>query len=175
MDFCSPRPRVIFSALVKRAAMAVASVKSSKLGCGGLRRLPRGVPVTVTHFTRVAYKRVCDTVSIDNIPGDRPRPVYSHFWGTKMPETPYVQRYKKGSYVRIVDRSALEDFQRSWTLHNKLRLEQLNYGNRVAEVARVGYYHGGDVLYELVGIPSCWHECCLQEASPPPPTLTSDT
>ena len=92
-----------------------------------------------------------------------------------MPETPYVERYKKGSYVRMVDSSALEGFRRSWTLHNKLRPEQMNFGNRVAEVARVGYYHGGDVLYELVGIPGCWHECCLREASLPLRPLTSDT
>jgi hypothetical protein len=28
-------------------------------------------------------------------------------------------------------------------------------------VTSVRYYHGGDVLYELEGIPGIWHEACL--------------
>jgi hypothetical protein len=28
-------------------------------------------------------------------------------------------------------------------------------------VQEVGFYHGGDVLYQLRGVPGTWHECCL--------------
>ena len=29
---------------------------------------------------------------------------------------------------------------------------------------RVGFYHGGDALYELEGVPGVWHEVCLRKA-----------
>jgi hypothetical protein len=28
----------------------------------------------------------------------------------------------------------------------------------------VGFYHGGDVLYVLEGIPGVWHESCLTKS-----------
>jgi len=30
-----------------------------------------------------------------------------------------------------------------------------------AKVLTVGFYHGGDVLYTLKGVPGIWHELCL--------------
>jgi hypothetical protein len=74
----------------------------------------------------------------------------------------YREEFPKGSSVRIVGRPRLEDFLASWKYHNKLTSEQLNYADQIAEVESVGYYHGGDELYVLKGIPGIWHEQCLE-------------
>jgi len=63
--------------------------------------------------------------------------------------------------VRIAARAVLEEFLRSWTLHNKLEHNQLGYAGQSAEVEKTYMYHGGDALYELKGIPGVWHEECL--------------
>ena len=55
----------------------------------------------------------------------------------------------------------LEKFRRTWALHNALQSEQLMYAGKIGVVKAVGYYHGGDVLYELESLPGIWHECCL--------------
>ena len=73
----------------------------------------------------------------------------------------YKEDFPIGSKVRIVDTFRLQEFQRTWHYHHKLRLEQLPYAGRTAEVEKVSFYHGGDVLYELHGIPGVWHEQCL--------------
>jgi hypothetical protein len=39
---------------------------------------------------------------------------------------------------------------------------QLEYAGRIAEVESVGFYHGGDELYKLQGLPGIWHEVCLE-------------
>jgi hypothetical protein len=74
---------------------------------------------------------------------------------------PYNAEFPKGSTVRIADRTILEDFLLTWRYHNKLKPEQLQYANKVATVNSVGFYHGGDELYELEGAPGLWHEQCL--------------
>lgn len=73
----------------------------------------------------------------------------------------YKEDFPIGSKVRIAGRSKLEEFARSWRYHNKLQPEQLAHADVVAEVEKVGFYHGGDVLYELRGVPGIWHEQCL--------------
>ncbi len=78
---------------------------------------------------------------------------------------PYKAEYPEGSQVRIVSRGALEEFMRSWAHHNKLQPEQLDHADQVARVESVGFYHGGDELYKLQGIPGIWHEQCLRDAS----------
>ena len=77
---------------------------------------------------------------------------------------PYVASFKLGAEVLIADLPALETFVRGWRYHNPLRQEQLAYAGRLARVARVGFYHGGDPLYELENIPGVWHEICLRNA-----------
>ena len=76
----------------------------------------------------------------------------------------YNAEFPKGSRVKIVGRSLLEEFFQTWTLHNKLDPDQLNYADQVGEVESVGFYHGGDELYKLKGIPGIWHEQCLKAA-----------
>ncbi len=67
-----------------------------------------------------------------------------------------------GSVVRIADALKLQEFQRTWKYHDPLQPEQLSHAGRTAKVKSVGYYHGGDVLYTLRGIPGIWHEQCLE-------------
>lgn len=78
----------------------------------------------------------------------------------------YNEAFPKGSKVKIANRSFLENFLNTWKLHNKLKPDQLAYAGQVAEVESVGFYHGGDQLYKLTGIPGIWHEQCLEEYIP---------
>ena len=73
----------------------------------------------------------------------------------------YREEFPKGSTVRIADLPALERFRAEWKFHHPLTAEQLHYAGRQATVDTVGYYHGGDVLYTLQGVPGIWHEGCL--------------
>jgi hypothetical protein len=76
----------------------------------------------------------------------------------------YQEKFPKGSTVKIASRPFLEDFLRTWKYHNKLQPDQLNYADQIVEVEAVGFYHGGDVLYKLNGIPGVWHEKSLEAA-----------
>ena len=49
----------------------------------------------------------------------------------------------------------------SWRYHHKLQPEQLAYAERGTTVEEVGFYHGGDPVYKLAGIPGLWLEQCL--------------
>jgi len=74
---------------------------------------------------------------------------------------PYQELYAVGTQVRIADLPALEQFRTSWRFHHPLGIEQLAFAGKSAIVLDVGYYHGGDVLYQLIGAPGIWHEQCL--------------
>jgi hypothetical protein len=78
---------------------------------------------------------------------------------------PYKAEFPKGSVVKVASRSILENFLKTWRLHNKLQPEQLEHAGIVAEVESVGFYHGGDELYTLKRIPGIWHEQCLEAVS----------
>ena len=73
----------------------------------------------------------------------------------------YQEEYPKGTEVRVADLPTLERFRSEWKYHHPLSIEQLEYATREAKVSTVGYYHGGDVLYTLEGVPGIWHEACL--------------
>lgn len=75
---------------------------------------------------------------------------------------PYQARFVEGAAVRIAPLSVLEEFRRTWRLHHPLAAEQLLYADRLARVAEIGFYHGGDALYRLQDIPGEWHEQCLE-------------
>ena len=76
----------------------------------------------------------------------------------------YKEEFPKGSKVKIARREFLEEFLKTWKFHNKLKPDQLNYADQIAEVEGVTFYHGGDELYKLKGIPGIWHEECLEAA-----------
>ena len=76
----------------------------------------------------------------------------------------YQERYKVGSKVRVADSAFLQDFMHSWRRHHPLRPELVTYAGVKTTVKSIGYYHGGDCLYELEGVPGTWHEQCLAAA-----------
>lgn len=78
---------------------------------------------------------------------------------------PYQPEHAKGSRVRIASRLVLEQFLRDWKYHSKLQPEQLNYADQLVEIDAVGFYHGGDKLYKLKGVPGVWHPQCLLPAA----------
>jgi hypothetical protein len=75
---------------------------------------------------------------------------------------PYNAEYPVGTVIKIARREALEEFLRTWRLHNKLKTEQLGYAGWEGKVKSVGFYHGSDELYEIEGVPGIWHEQCLE-------------
>lgn len=77
---------------------------------------------------------------------------------------PYQEKFPTRTQVRTADRAALQDFLATWKLHNPLIPEQIAHADRLAVVKTVHFYHGGDALYELDGLPGTWHECCLRSA-----------
>jgi hypothetical protein len=74
----------------------------------------------------------------------------------------YREEFPAGSVVRIASRPALEKFIAGWKFHHPLDPSQLQFAGYPAEVERVSFYHGGDELYELKGVPGVWHEACLE-------------
>jgi hypothetical protein len=74
----------------------------------------------------------------------------------------YKASFLVGSKVRIADAARLLEFQRTWKYHNKLDSRQVAYAGQIANVDKIGFYHGGDVLYELRDVPGIWHEQCLE-------------
>jgi hypothetical protein len=73
----------------------------------------------------------------------------------------YNAEYPEGVTVQIVDRLQLGEFMATWRYHHPLTNEQLGYGGLTARVKSVSFYHGGDELYVLEGVPGLWHEACL--------------
>jgi hypothetical protein len=74
----------------------------------------------------------------------------------------YSEMFPAGSRVQICGRAELEYFEREWKLHNPLQVEQLGFADRISIVESVGFYHGGDALYQLRDVPGIWHEVCLR-------------
>jgi hypothetical protein len=76
--------------------------------------------------------------------------------------TPYKEAFPAGTEVLIADAAFLQNFMATWKYHHKLQPEQLAYANRQATVKVVTFYHGGDPVYTLEGIPGLWLEPCLR-------------
>ncbi len=72
--------------------------------------------------------------------------------------------FEIGTDVRVADRAFLEEFLEAGQYHNELEPEQLEYADRVARVKAVKFFHGGDEIYTLEGVPGVWHEECLRAA-----------
>ena len=75
---------------------------------------------------------------------------------------PYEAAYPEGTMAKVAPRQDLEKFHETWRFHHPLQPSQLQYADRTAPINWVGYDHGGDVMYQLEGIPGIWHECCLR-------------
>lgn len=72
--------------------------------------------------------------------------------------------FEVGSEVRVADRVFLEAFLEAGQYHNELEPEQLEYAGRTAKVKSVEFFHGGDEIYTVEGVPGVWHEECLSAA-----------
>ena len=77
---------------------------------------------------------------------------------------PYKEAFPAGTKVRVADRPFLEIFIKEWKYHHKLVPEQLAFANQEARVEGVRFYHGGDPVYTLKGIPGLWLERCLRSS-----------
>ncbi len=75
---------------------------------------------------------------------------------------PYKEAFPAGAEVRVADREFLDDFVATWKYHHKLQSEQPVYADRVTKGEGVSFYHGGDPLGKLLGLPRPWHEQCLR-------------
>jgi len=85
---------------------------------------------------------------------------------TKMGKTRglYNPEYPIGTIVRVIGQADLDLFRRDWRYHHPLEDEQMGFAGVVAAVIEVGFYHGGDELYKLEGVPGIWHEGCIERA-----------
>lgn len=75
---------------------------------------------------------------------------------------PMEPDFPEGTKVRIIDRDRLAAFAKTWKYHHPLKRTQMTFAGRTAVVVDVSFYHGGDELYELKGIPGIWHGECLE-------------
>lgn len=75
------------------------------------------------------------------------------------------EQFPQGSIVRVKNRGALESFKNDWYYHHPLTDVQLGCAGKGGRVAFVSFYHGGDVLYCIEGMPGIWHEQCLESAT----------
>ena len=76
---------------------------------------------------------------------------------------PYQERFPVGSRVSVASHAFLQQFRASWANHNPLSIDQLAFADRDTTVQEVGFYQGGDVIYQLKSFPGVWHEACLVE------------
>ncbi len=76
----------------------------------------------------------------------------------------YRATFPVGSKARVISKCALEKFAHEWKYHHKLLPEQMAFAGTTATVEKVSFYHGGDQLYVLEGLPGIWNEPCLEPA-----------
>ncbi len=74
----------------------------------------------------------------------------------------YKEKFPVGTPVRTKARSYLEKFKTEWKYHHPLSVDQIQAADRIDRIRKVGFYHGGDVLYDLEHTPGTWHEECLE-------------
>ena len=76
---------------------------------------------------------------------------------------PYRERFPVGCVVEVADKATLDHFKATWRYHHPLEEAQLQYAGLITTVTSIGYYHGGDVLYQLQDTaPYTWHDACLR-------------
>ena len=61
----------------------------------------------------------------------------------------YKEKYPVGTKVRICNLDKLRSFKRDWKYHHPISDEQMQAAGIHDKVKSVGFYHGGDVLYQL--------------------------
>ena len=78
---------------------------------------------------------------------------------------PYEALFAIGDRVVVEDRSVLEKFAREWKYHNPLMPSQIDSAGMHSTVKDVGFYHGGDPIYQLENVEGTWHEGCLKAST----------
>jgi hypothetical protein len=72
-------------------------------------------------------------------------------------------KFPEGTRIRIASRADLEKQRSEWKYHHPITDEHLRHAGSAYTVKRVGFYHGGDVLYTLENLPNLtWHEFSLE-------------
>jgi hypothetical protein len=74
----------------------------------------------------------------------------------------YKEKFPVGAWIRIKDQAYLQKFKAEWKFHHPISADQVAMAGRTDIVRKVGFYHGGDVLYELEQSAGTWHESCLE-------------
>jgi hypothetical protein len=76
---------------------------------------------------------------------------------------PYRERYPAGGAIRVASERSLQAFAKNWTGHHPVLPEHLRHAGLRTTIQSVGFYHNGDALYRLTGVPDLyWHEACLE-------------
>jgi hypothetical protein len=72
-----------------------------------------------------------------------------------------LDKFQVGDAVQIATRVTLDEFSRTWKLHHPLQSNQFQHAGQIVKVVNSFMYHGGDILYELEGVPGRWHQQLL--------------
>jgi hypothetical protein len=75
----------------------------------------------------------------------------------------YSSLYKIGEVVRIKNVDYLNEFKKKWKYHNPILDSMIAQAGKEMKIIDVGYYHGGDPLYQIAGSEGFWHEECLEK------------
>jgi hypothetical protein len=70
----------------------------------------------------------------------------------------YQEKYPVGTTVTIASTERLLKFKSEWKFHHPLQEAQLLFAGTTDKVRTVGFYHGGDVVYNLEKATGTWHE-----------------
>ena len=54
------------------------------------------------------------------------------------------------------------EFQQSWKYYHPLSDEQIGYATERMQIAWIATYHGGRLVFTLLGSPGYWHEECFE-------------
>src|ERR1022692_5139222 len=121
-----------------------------------------GPPLYRGAVAQLGERLVCNQEATGSIPVSSTR-VFGWQWEHDVSESPYKEAFPAGKIVRVGNRASLIEFKETWKYHHKLQPEQLDYADRVTTVRKVGFYHGGDPVYELSDVPGEWLEACLSK------------
>ena len=76
----------------------------------------------------------------------------------------YFPAFIAGERVRIKPASFLRTYlPPEWQWHHPLSSEQIGFAGEEASIIEVSFYHCGNVLFRLQGVPGYWHEACVED------------
>jgi hypothetical protein len=76
----------------------------------------------------------------------------------------YHSVFLRGENVKIKPPEFLRQYLApDWRWHNPLDSDNLKFAGGVFAVVDIGYFHGGEVMYELQGIRGFWHEDSVED------------